>query len=553
MLAKVAMFEMLRARGVRHVFGNPGTTELNFMEMFADYPDIQYVLALQDAIPVGMGYGYAQATGEPAFVNLHITPGVANGLGNIFNAFRGKVPLVVTAGQVDSRMILQEPSLWSDLARLAAPYTKWSYEVRAPEDVPPALARAFKTAAVPPPGPVFLGLPMNCLDGEVPGPAPWFELAAGTLPAPHVVEQIAAALAGASDPVLVVGGGAATPDARAALLRIADATGARVYSERLPTRSAFPTDHPQYLGMVGLALPQIQAELGAADAVVLAGARKFAGLLYTPPVHLAARTTVVHIDPDPWEIGKNIVPTIGAVGDVAATLTAVASALEGRFGGAAERAAAGRRAAVAKQRAEREEQWRQAAALPAPDQRMSAACAYRILGEAMDDGTTVVDEAVTAARIVDRYLPLRTEQSYLGIAAGSLGLGLPAALGAQLAWPDRHVICTIGDGSLMYTVQALWTAARYRIPVTVFVVDNRAYEVLKSGMASYKGGAVPPERLIGMDLDAPVIDIPSVARGFGVEAEVAGGPEALRDALARRTGARRAGPHVIDVPVREGT
>jgi benzoylformate decarboxylase len=548
MLAKAAMFEMLRARPVRYVFGNPGTTELSFMEMFADYPDIGYVLALQDAIPVGMGYGYAQATGEPAFVNLHITPGLANGLGNIFNAFRAKVPLVVTAGQVDSRMILQEPSLWSDLARLAAPYTKWSYEMRAPEDVPAALARAFKTAAAPPAGPVFLGLPMDCLDGEVPGPVPWFELAPDTQPAPAVLDRITAALAGARDPVLVVGGGAATARAREALVRIAEATGARVYAERLPTRSAFPTDHAQYLGMVGLALPQIQTELGAADVVLLAGARKFAGLLYTPPVNLAARTTVMHIDPDPWELGKNIVPTIGAVGDVGATLAEVAGRLGDRLSDPQRRAAAMRKAAVASERAKREETWRRAAALPKPGERMTAAAAYRILGEAMDDRTTIVDEAVTAARIVDRYLPLRTEQSYLGLAAGSLGLGLPAALGAQLAWPDRRVVCTIGDGSLMYTVQALWTAARYRIPVTVFVVDNRSYEVLKSGMAAYKGRPVPPERLIGMDLDAPPIDIPAVARGFGVQAEVVSEPDELRNALAQRP----TEPQLIDVLVRGG-
>jgi len=547
-LAKAALFEMLRARPVRHVFGNPGTTELNFMEMFADYPDITYMLALQDAVPVGMGYGYAQATGEPAFINLHITPGLANGLGNIFNAYRAKVPLVVTAGQVDTRMILQEPALWSDLARLAAPYTKWSYEARAPEDVPAALARAFKTAAAPPPGPVFLGLPMDCLDGEVPGPAPWFELAADTQPAPAVLERITAVLAAARDPVLVVGGGAATARAREALVRIADATGARVYAERLPTRSAFPTDHPQYLGMVGLALPQIQAELGAADAVLLAGARKFAGLLYTPPVNLAARTAVIHIDPDPWELGKNIVPTIGAVGDVGASLAEIAGRLGDRLTDAQRGLAAPRRTAVAAQRAKREEDWRRAAALPKAGERMTAACAYRILGETMDDRTTIVDEAVTAARIVDRYLPLRTEQSYFGLAAGSLGLGLPAALGAQLAWPDRRVVCTIGDGSLMYTIQALWTAARYRIPVTVFVVDNRSYEVLKSGMAAYKGGPVPPERLVGMDLDAPAIDIPAVARGFGVAAQIVGEPAELQKALAERSST----PRLIDVLVREG-
>jgi benzoylformate decarboxylase len=548
MLAKAALFDMLRARPVPYVFGNPGTTELNFMEMFADYPDIQYVLGLQDAIPVGMAYGYAQATGEPAFVNLHITPGLANGLGNIFNAYRAKVPLVVTAGQVDSRMILQEPSLWSDLARLAAPYTKWSYEVRAPEDVPHALARAFKTAAAPPPGPVFLGLPMDCLDGDVAGPAPWFEVTPDTQPAPAVLDRITTALTSARDPVLVTGGGAATARAREALVRIAEATGARVYAERLPTRAAFPTDHPQYLGMIGLGLSQIQAELAAADVVLLAGARKFAGLLYSPPVNLAAQTTVIHVDPDPWELGKNIVPTIGAVGDVGATLAEVAARLGDRLIDPQRRTAAQRRAGIAAERAKREESWRRAAALPKPGERMTAAAAYRILGEAMDDRTTIVDEAVTAARIVDRYLPLRTEQSYLGIAAGSLGLGLPAALGAQLAWPDRRVVCTIGDGSLMYTVQALWTAARYRIPVTVLVVDNRSYEVLKSGMAAYKGRSVAADRLIGMDLDEPAIDIPAVARGFGVAARLVSGAEDLRDALEQP----RAEPQLIDVLVREG-
>ncbi|HKV44318.1 MAG TPA: thiamine pyrophosphate-dependent enzyme, partial [bacterium] len=186
-----------------------------------------------------------------------------------------------------------------------------------------------------------------------------------------------------------------------------------------------------------------------------------------------------------------------------------------------------------------------AAAPPAAGARMTQEFVYRTLGETMDDSVTIVDEAITAARIVDRYLPFRTEQAYLGIAAGSLGLGLPASLGAQMAWPDRRVICTIGDGSLMYTVQALWTAARYRVPVTVLVMDNRAYQVLKDGMATYKGGAVPPERLIGMDLNAPDIDIPGVAQGFGVPARLITRPDELRDALASRSD----GPRLFDVVI----
>lgn len=546
MLAKTALFEMLRDRGVRYVFGNPGTTELSFMEMFADYSDITYILGLQDAVPVGMAYGYALAAGTPAVVNLHITPGLANGLANIFNAYRGKVPLIVTAGQVDRRMTLQDHTLWSDLVRLASPYTKWAYEARTGADIPAALARAYELSQAQPTGPVLLALPMDCLDEEVDGPAPWIRLEAATRPSPAVLDVLVAALSGAHAPALIVGSGAAVPEARAALVRIAEATGARVYGERLPVRSVFPTDHPQYLGMIGFSLSELWTELKDADVIVLAGARKFASLLYTPPVRLRERTIVIHVDTDPWEIGKNIPTALGIIGDAAAVFAEVAGQVSDRMTPAGRQAAARRTGEVRRERARREEEWRRAAALPAPGERMTQACVYRILGERVDDTATVVDEAITAARIIDRYVPFRTERDYLGVAAGALGLGLPASLGAQMAWPERNVICTIGDGALMYSVTALWTAARYGIPVTVLVLDNREYRILKSGMETYKGGPVPPERLIGMDLDAPAVDIPKVAQGFGVPARLITEPADLEDAL----GERPSGPRLLDVLVR---
>lgn len=546
MLAKTALFEMLRDRGVRYVFGNPGTTELSFMEMFADYPDITYVLGLQDAVPVGMAYGYALAAGTPAVVNLHITPGLANGLANIFNAYRAKVPLIVTAGQVDRRMTLQDHTLWSDLVRLASPYTKWAYEARTGADIPLALARAVALSQAQPSGPVLLALPMDCLDEEVDGPAPWIRVEAATRPSPAVLEVVVAALSGAQAPALIVGSGAASPEARAALMRIAEATGARVYGERLPVRSVFPTDHPQYLGMIGFSLSELRTELNDADVIVLAGARKFASLLYTPPVRLRENTIVIHVDTDPWEIGKNIPTALGIVGDAAAIFAEVAAQVTDRMTPDDRQAAVRRAADMRRERGRREEEWRRAATLPAPGERMTQACVYRILGEKVDDTVTVVDEAITAARIIDRYVPFRTERAYLGVAAGALGLGLPASLGAQMAWPERHVICTIGDGALMYSVTALWTAARYGVPVTVLVLDNREYRILKSGMETYKGGPVPPERLIGMDLDAPAVDIPGVAQGFGVPARLITEPAELEDALGERPG----GPRLLDVLVR---
>ncbi len=545
MQAKAALFEMLREYGTRYVFGNPGTTELNFIEMFADYPDITYILGLHDAVPVGMAYGYALATGQPAFLNLHITPGLANGLANIFNAHRAKVPLVVTAGQIDRRMMLQEPTLWSDLARLASQFTKWAYEAKTGQDIPDMLARAVTIASTPPAGPVFLSLPMDCLDEEIAGTASRVELTRRLRPTGDVIDRIARQLAAASNPTLIVGAGAASPEARAALVTIAELTGARVFGERLPVRSVFPTDHPQYLGMIGFSHAQLQSELSGADVVVLAGVRRFAALLYMPVAKLAHGAVAIQVDDDPWEIGKNFPATLGVVGDPAVVFPEVAERLAGLLDAPTKQRAAERMARVRGDRERRVEAWLQDAPQPEAGQQMRPEYVYRILARFMTDRTTIVDEALLQARFIDRYLPLHTERSYLGVAAGALGLGLPASLGAQLAWPDRHVICVIGDGSLMYAGQALWTAARYHIPVTVLVLNNRAYQILKDGMRAYKRGAVAPERMVGMDLNDPAIDICGMARALGVPGQVVEDPTQLREALSDATGA----PRLFDVLV----
>jgi benzoylformate decarboxylase len=207
---------------------------------------------------------------------------------------------------------------------------------------------------------------------------------------------------------------------------------------------------------------------------------------------------------------------------------------------------AGERAArVQNDRRRRMETWLQSAAQPEIGKPMRIEYVYRILGQHMTDSSTVVDEALLAARFIDRYLPLRTERSYLGVAAGALGLGLPASLGAQMAWPDRQVMCVIGDGSLMYANQALWTAARYRIPVTVLVLNNRAYQILKDGMHAYKQGPVAAERMVGMDLNEPVIDICGMARAFGVPGEVVTSPTELQGAFS----SLNSGPRLLDVLV----
>ncbi|MBI4587921.1 MAG: thiamine pyrophosphate-binding protein, partial [Candidatus Rokubacteria bacterium] len=319
MTAAQRLMETLRGAGVRYLFGNPGTTELTFLDALPD-SGIEYVLALQEATAMAAADGYAQASGKVGVVNLHVAPGVGNGLSILQNACRAKTPLLVTAGQQDSRFLLEDPILSGDLVQMTEQYTKWSYEVRRAEEGPAALRRALTLARTPPSGPVFLSLPMDLVTHVVEdsGAAPP-AVATRSLPDPAAVKQAADALASAQAPLIVAGDGVARSGAMSELVELAELIGARVYGEPVYRRTNFPSDHPLWRGGLFPSAPGVRKATDEADCVLIVGATVFTWFLYVPGAPLRPGLTVIQVDDDPREIGKNVAVPLGIVADPRST------------------------------------------------------------------------------------------------------------------------------------------------------------------------------------------------------------------------------------------
>jgi len=542
------LMRMLKEAGVDYLFGNPGTTELPFLDAL-DGSGIDYVVALQEATAVAAADGYAQASGRLGVVNLHVAPGVANGLSILHNAARARTPLLVTAGQQDTRLLLGEPILAADMVQLTEQLTKWSHEVRSASEAPAALRRAISLAQTPPTGPVFLSLPMDLMSEPVDDvdAGSTSTSVARTEPDGDAVARAAALLGAARAPVIVAGDGVARAGARAELRALAELVGAAVHGEPIHRRLSFPADHPLWRGGLFPAAASVRKSLERADCVLVVGASVFTWLFHTPGSPFRPGLPLIQLDDDGREIGRTYPVDCGIVADVRRGLAALHTAVAGRLG-VAERVAADARAAVIG-RARREHAARLAAEAEAAAARtpISPAFLMHTLASVLPPDAAVVDESASSLPHVLRHLPFGSAADFFGSKTGTLGWAMGAALGVQLACPGRTVVATVGDGSLMYAPQALWTAARYRLPVTYVVVNNASYAILKSGMVtlglpSAKRGVYP-----GMDLVDPEIDYVALARGLGVDATRVDKPAMLRDALAQAVASRR--PALVDVAI----
>jgi benzoylformate decarboxylase len=544
------LMDILRSAGVRYLFGNPGTTELPFLDALPD-SGLEYVLGLQEATAVAAADGYAQATGQVGVVNVHVAPGLANSLSILHNAARAKTPLLVTAGQQDTRFLMDEPILAGDLARMAEPFTKWSYEIRRPEEAPVAMRRALKVALTPPTGPVFLSLPMDLMGPAVEdtGAAPT-PIATRTRPDPAALARAAELLAGARAPIVVAGDGVARSGAVAELTVLAETLGARVHGEPVYRRANFPGDHALWRGGLFPTPAGVRKALEECDALLIVGANVFTWFLHTEGAPFPRGLRVVQIDDDAWEIGRSYPVTLGIAADPKTTLAELGAALRARMGDA-ERVAAGARVdRIGKARTELMARVRAAAEAEAERMPIGQAHLMHTLASLLPADAVVVDESATSLPFVLRYLPFATPGSFYGGKTGTLGWGMGAAIGVQLGSPGRKVVATIGDGSVMYALQALWTAAHYQLPITYVVPNNTSYAILKSGMlsldlASAKRGIYP-----GMDLIEPEIDYPGLARALGVRAERVEKPAELRGALAACLD--HPGPTLVDVAIDRG-
>jgi benzoylformate decarboxylase len=548
MTGKRAFLELLKQEGVDIIFGNPGTTELPLMDALATENDLRYVLALQEAVVVGMADGYAQASGRLAVVNLHVTPGLGNAMGMLYDAQKAGSPLLVTAGQHDLDFNATEPILWADLPTLARPLVKWAAEVQRLADLPRLVHRAAKTALAPPTGPVFLSLPGDILkaEGEVDLSAPT-RVAARLRGDAAAVAEAAAVLAQAKRPVIFAGDAVAQSRAHAELVELAEALGAPVYAEIVPSTASFPASHPLFRGAMTRMQEPIRKILEQHDVLLSVGGDLFTLSLPSAIDPMPDDLTLVHLDNDPWELGKNYPPKVAILGDPQATLPEITKALRERMT-AGERAAARERleAAKAATLAEREALIAKAHAR-ANDTPLQAMSVLAAIGAMLPADAVVIDETVSSAAGLRSFLRSDDPQSFYGLRGGGIGWGLPAALGVKLALPERPVVALVGDGSAMYTCQALWTAAHDHIAVVFVILNNTSYRILKQRLRAHRGAAAQVDRYVGMELVDPPIDYVGLARSLGVAAERATTVHETTDLVAR--GLKSGAPLLIDVPI----
>ena len=548
MPGKIALLELLKQEGVRVMFGNPGTTELPLMDAFAAEREIRYVLALQEAPAMAMADGYAQASGQLACVNLHAAPGLGNAMGMLYDAQKAGSPVIVTAGQHEQRFTFTEPLLWADLPVIARPFVKWSEEVRRLSDLPRAIHRAAKTALAPPTGPVFLSLPGDILtDSEDLDLGHPTRVASGFRGDPAAIAEAAKLMARAKSPVIIAGDAVPQGNALQELVDFAEALAAPVYDEGMATRAMFPSSHPLYRGAIVRLPAAIRGLLGQHDLLVSIGADLFTLSLPDDVEALPEGMKIVHLDTNPWELGKNYPTQAAILGEPKTTLPEITAALRAARSGT-DMAAVTKRLEHA-----RGEGISSLARLNANAEALAERnpihplALMQTIARILPANAVVIDETVSSGAGLRRFLKSDDPQSFFGMRGGGIGWGLPAAIGAKIALPDRPVVALIGDGSAMYTIQGLWTAARENLRMVFVIINNYSYRILKQRTNAMKGLAAQTDSYVGMDLDRPRVDFVSVARGLGLTAYRATTLSEMADML--EAALAHDGPTLLDVEV----
>ena len=542
-----ALVELLRHQGVEYVFGIPGATEIRFMEALEEAPGICYVLGLQEVVCAGMAEGYARATGKPAFLSLHTVPGVAAASPLLYNARLGRVPLVVTVGQNDTRLLQRDPHLAGDIVGIGKIHAKWSTELVHAGDIPTIISRAFKMAMQPPTGPVLVSLPQNVLEQEFdfthePGTVVFSRIR----PDGAALAQAVETLLRAERPLILVESGVARCDALDEVVRFAELTGSRVYQAWMSDVN-FPVTHCQYLGDLDPTSAEARDIFHDVDILIGIGCSLFAeGFLHTE-TPLPTSTKIIHIDDDPWEIGKNLRTDCGIQGDIKIVLTELNAALEAALPKDARRRAEQRAAHISREKAESDAALQARLAEERDQVPISVSRLMTEIKEVMGRDTVIVDECWSASRDLRQILDLARPNSFFrSRKGGSIGSGLPMALGVKLGVPDRRVIAVVGDGSAAWSMQSLWTAARYLISVTFVITNNATYRQVKLVRQAVLGDeSLPGEKHEGMELDFPVIDFCVLARSMGMHGERLSRPEDLEGAL--RNAVASGEPRLVEV------
>ena len=546
MSGKRAFLELLKQEGVGVLFGNPGTTELPLMDALAVDNELRYVLALQEAAVMAMADGYAQASGKLAVVNLHVTPGLGNAMGMLYDAQKAGSPILVTAGQHDQDFNRTEPILYAELTPIARPLVKWADEVHRLQDLPLLVHRAAKTALAPPTGPVFLSLPGDILKNEAD-----LDLMAPSRVAPNVradrsaIEAAAEVLAKAERPVIMAGDAVAQGHALAEMVELAELLGAPVWAELIANTASFPSSHPLFRGAMGRSQTVMRKIFDQHDVLLSVGADLFALSLPSDTAPISPDLKIVHLDIDPWELGKNYPTAVAMLGSPKGTLPELIAAVRERMSGAAAGAARTRlKTASDATRAELDKLRAKAKSL-AGETPVQPLALIHAISEILPKDAVVIDESVSSSGGLRQLVKSDDPQSFFGLRGGGIGWGLPAAIGVKVALPARPVIALVGDGSAMYTFQALWTAARYKIGVTFVIFNNTSYRILKQRLFASRGLAAQVDTYVGMELNDPAVDFVGLARSLGLTAERAKTVHEATDLIGK--GLNSGAPNLVEV------
>jgi benzoylformate decarboxylase len=540
-----AFLALLKDEGVTHLFGNPGTTELPIMHALKDHPDLTYVLGLQEALVVAMADGFSRASGRLVACNVHVAPGLGNAMGSLFNAKFTGTPMILTAGQQEQGHGLTEPLLYDPLVPIAAPLVKWAVEVTRLEDVPRIVRRAAKVAMTPPTGPVFISLPGDILNAEA-----GIELGASTRvetrarPADDVLDRLVRRLLAAERPVIIAGDEIVKSDALHAAAAFAETLGCPAYQQSAPWGAHFLSEHVSYAGSLSRDQRQVRDLLAKFDLMIVLGADPVRMSVWSEVEPLPPNLPVVHIGLIDWDMGKNFPVELAVHADLNETLKALTPRLHKIGGEALAKRAKAHLARLSTENwsAKRQSLSRRleqgAAARPIDYDWLSLKIA-----EALPSDAVVVNEGLTSARHLTDLVPYRDRYGFHALASGGIGWGLPAAVGVALAQAPRPVCCFSGDGSAMYSIQALWTAAHHKLPITYVIANNGGYRIIKQRLRSFHGN----DHYIGMDFADPAIDFAALARSMGMPAERITEPDAVPAALRRAFST--SGPKLLDVVV----
>jgi benzoylformate decarboxylase len=540
-----AFLALLKDEGITHLFGNPGTTELPIMHALKEHPDLTYVMAMQESLVVAIADGFSRASGRLVACNVHVAPGLGNAMGALYNAKFTGTPMILTAGQQEQGHGLMEPVLYDPLVRIAEPLVKWAVEVTRLEDLPRIVRRAAKVAMTPPTGPVFISLPGDILNSDAA-----IELGRSTRidtrvkPSDESLKALVQRILKSERPVIIVGDEIVKSDALDEAAAFAEALGCPAWQQTAPYGAHFLSESPCFMGSLPRVQTQVREILSDYDLMIVLGSDPLRMSVYSEVDPLPGGLAIVQVGLIDWDLAKNYSAEIALKADVKETLRALIPALKAVGGAALDTHAKNGIAALASKNwtARRAKLVDQIAAKRDVSPIDPDWLALQVV-EAMPANAILVDEGLTASRYISALRPHRDRYGYHGLASGGIGWGLPASVGVSIANPDRPVVCYSGDGSAMYSIQALWTAAHHKLPLTVVIVNNGGYRIIKQRLLAFHND----DHFVGMDFADPAVDFCGLATALGLETIRITKAEELASTLKSAFG--RPGAKLIEVMV----